>query len=43
MIFRMTTRMTNGRAAAIALGVGLTSTLILISTGCGYHRAGNAV
>jgi hypothetical protein len=41
MIFGMTTRMTNGRAAAIALGVGLTSTLI--STGCGYHRAGNAV
>jgi hypothetical protein len=46
----MTTRMTNRwtakrRAAAIALGVGLTSTLILIliSTGCGYHRAGNAV
>ena len=32
-------------AAAIALGVGLASTLtlILISMGCGYHRAGNAV
>jgi hypothetical protein len=33
----------NRRAAAIALGVGLASTLILISIGCGYHRAGNAV
>jgi len=55
MIFGMSTGMTNGmtkqaangRAAAIALGVGLASTLILISilisTGCGYHRAGKAV
>jgi outer membrane lipopolysaccharide assembly protein LptE/RlpB len=48
MIFGMTTRTTNRRtatqrAAAIALGVGLASALILISTGCGYHRAGNAV
>jgi len=44
----MTTRMTNlwtakRRAAATAFGVGLASTLILISMGCGYHRAGNAV
>jgi len=34
-------RATSRWAAAIALGVGLGSTLI--STGCGYHRAGNAV
>jgi len=43
---RTTTRWTaKRRAATIALGVGLASTLIfiLISTGCGYHRAGNAV
>jgi len=48
MATRTTTRMTNRwtadrRAAAIALGVGLASALILISIGCGYHRAGNAV
>ena len=48
MATRTTTRMTNRwtadrRAAAIALGVGLASALILISMGCGYHRAGNAV
>ncbi|MGD0598957.1 MAG: LptE family protein [Terriglobales bacterium] len=40
----MTTRWTaKRRAAATAFGVGLASTLILISMGCGYHRAGNAV
>ena len=31
----------NWRAAALALGAGLASTLV--SIGCGYHRAGNAV
>ena len=38
-----TDRWTNRWTAAIALGVGLVSALILISIGCGYHRAGNAV
>jgi len=49
---RTTNGVTNGmtnrwtakrRAAAIALGVGLASAFILISMGCGYHRAANAV